>query len=424
VPNRWIYVAVGFVANICLGTLYGWSVFKPFVHAEPYNISLPDTTIPFSVSMLVFGITFALAGRMIAKTGPRLPALIGAACAGAGYILSGAIMFAPSASLPILTITFGVIAGTGCGFGYNPPIAAVGRWFPDKRGLALGITVSGYALSPLITAPLVNYLATAYGIAYTFVILGVVFLVLLLVLGGMLAFPPADWKAPAVTAATAKKAWVAASRDFTTKEMLKTRTFYLAWLIYMIGAGAGLMVIGLTAQIAKDMTALTGALAWMAVVAVQVYAVANASGRVAMGVVTDAIGPRRTILIMLALQLVCLLLLFPFVDRSAAILYMVIILYGAMYGAYLSAMPALSSYFFGAKNMGPNYGLLFVAWGVGGVVMPMVMAQVLGKTPTVADYILGFQVTAAFVVVGLVLALLMKPPEAPAGQDSPAPPKA
>ena len=409
-------MAVGFVANICLGTLYGWSVFKPFVHAEPYNISLPDTTIPFSVSMLVFGITFALAGRMIAKTGPRLPALIGAVCAGVGYILSGAIMFAPSASLPILTITFGVIAGTGCGFGYNPPIAAVGRWFPDKRGLALGITVSGYALSPLITAPLVNYLATAYGIAYTFIILGVIFLVLLLALGGMLAFPPADWKSPPVTEAAAKKAWVAASRDFTTKEMLKTRTFYLAWMIYMIGAGAGLMVIGLTAQIAKDMTGLTGALAWMAVVAVQVYAVANAGGRVAMGVVTDMLGPKRTILIMLVLQLVCLLVLFPFVDRSAAILYMVIILYGAMYGAYLSAMPALSSYFFGSRNMGPNYGLLFVAWGVGGVVMPMVMAQVLGKTPDIGDYVLGFQVTAAFVVVGLVLALLMKPPEAPAGK--------
>ena len=411
---------VGFVANLCLGTLYGWSIFKPFIKAAPYNISLPDTTIPFSVSMLVFGITFALAGRMIARTGPRLPALIGAVCAGAGYILSGAIMFAPSSALPILTITFGVIAGTGCGFGYNPPIAAVGRWFPDKRGLALGITVSGYALSPLITAPAVNYLATAYGIAYTFIILGVIFLVLLLALGGLLAFPPADWKAPQVTAATAKKAWVAASRDFSTREMLRTRTFYLAWLIYMIGAGAGLMVIGLTAQIAKDMTGLSGALAWMAVVAVQVYAVANAGGRVAMGVVTDAIGPRRTILIMLVLQLVCLVVLFPFVT-SAAVLYLVIILYGAMYGAYLSAMPALSSYFFGARNMGPNYGLLFVAWGVGGVVLPMVMAQVLGKTPTYADYILGFQVTAAFVVVGLVLALLMKPPEAPAKQESPAP---
>jgi MFS family permease len=418
-PNRWIYVIVGFVANICLGTLYGWSVFKPFVHAEPYNISLPDTTIPFSVSMLVFGITFALAGRMINTRGPRLPALIGAVCAGVGYILSGAIMSAPSAALPILTVTFGVVAGTGCGFGYNPPIAAVGRWFPDKRGLALGITVSGYALSPLITAPAVEFLAKTYGIAYTFVILGVVFLVLLLVLGSILAFPPADWKAPPVPAATAKKSWVAASRDYTTKEMLKTRTFYIVWMIYMIGAGAGLMVIGLTKQIATDMTGLKESLAWMALVAVQVYAVANAGGRVAMGVVTDILGPKRTILIMLVLQLICLVAIFPFATNTA-VLFLVIILYGAMYGAYLSAMPALSSYFFGAKNMGPNYGLLFVAWGVGGVVLPMVMAQVLGKAPDYGDYVLGFQVTAAFIVVGLVLALIMKPPEAPERKPAPA----
>lgn len=411
-------MAVGFVANICLGTLYGWTVFKPFLKQAPYNLSLVDSTIPFSVSMLVFGITFALAGRMIAKTGPRLPALIGAVCAGIGYMMSGAIALAPSSTLPILTITFGVVAGTGCGFGYNPPIAAVGRWFPDKRGLALGITVSGYALSPLITAPLVNYLAGAYGIANTFIILGVVFLVLLLVLGSMLAFPPADWKAPAVPAAHSKKAWVAACQDYTTGQMLRSRTFYLAWLIYMVGAGAGLMVIGLTAQIAKDMTGLKGDIAWMAVLAVQVLAVANASGRVTMGVVTDAIGPRRTILIMLVAQLVCLLVLFPFVT-SALVLFLVIILYGAMYGAYLSTMPALSSYFFGAKNMGPNYGLLFVAWGVGGVVMPMVMAAVLGPTPGVGHYVFGFQVTAVFVVVGLALALLMKPPVAPAKEPVP-----
>jgi len=411
-------VIVGFIANICLGTLYGWTVFKPFLKLEPYHLSLVESTIPFSVSMLVFGITFALAGRMIAKTGPRLPALIGAVCAGIGYMLSGAIAMAPSATLPILTVTFGVVAGTGCGFGYNPPIAAVGRWFPDKRGLALGITVSGYALSPLITAPAVNYLAGAYGIANTFIILGAVFLVLLLVLGWLLKFPPADWTPPAIPEATAKKAWVTACKDYTTGQMLRTKTFYIAWLIYMVGAGAGLMVIGLTAQIAKDMTGLKGDLAWMAVMAVQVLAVANAGGRVAMGKVTDMIGPRQTILIILVMQLLCLVVLFPFVT-SVAVLFLVIVLYGAMYGAYLSAMPALSSYFFGARNIGPNYGLLFVAWGVGGVVLPMVMAAVLGSTPTIGSYVTGFQITAVFVVAGLALALLMKPPRMAEEKKSP-----
>lgn len=225
----------------------------------------------------------------------------------------------------------------------------------------------------------------------------------------MLTFPPADWKAPAIPEATAKKAWVAVCKDYTTGQMLRTKTFYIAWLIYMVGAGAGLMVIGLTAQIAKDMTGLKGDLAWMAVLTVQVLAVANAGGRVAMGKVTDIIGPRQTILIMLVMQLLCLVVLFPFVT-SAAVLFLVIVLYGAMYGAYLSAMPALSSYFFGAKNMGPNYGLLFVAWGVGGVILPMVMAALLGPAPTISSYVTGFQFTAAFVVVGLVLAFLMKPP--------------
>ena len=137
-----------------------------------------------------------------------------------------------------------------------------------------------------------------------------------------------------------------------------------------------------------------------------------------MGMVTDAIGPRRTILIMLVFQLLCLVVLFPFVT-SALVLFLVIILYGAMYGAYLSAMPALSSYFFGTRNMGPNYGLLFVAWGVGGVVMPMVMVAVLGPAPGYAQYVLGFRMTAVFVVAGLALALLMKPPAALSREPSP-----
>jgi MFS family permease len=234
----------------------------------------------------------------------------------------------------------------------------------------------------------------------------------------LLKFPPADWTPPAIPEATAKKAWVTACKDYTTGQMLRTKTFYIAWLIYMVGAGAGLMVIGLTAQIAKDMTGLKGDLAWMAVMAVQVLAVANAGGRVAMGKVTDMIGPRRTILIMLVMQLLCLVVLFPFVT-SVAVLFLVIVLYGAMYGAYLSAMPALSSYFFGARNMGPNYGLLFVAWGVGGVVLPMVMAAVLGSTPTIGSYVTGFQITAVFVVAGLALALLMKPPRMAEEKKSP-----
>ncbi|MEM2961097.1 MAG: OFA family MFS transporter [Candidatus Bathyarchaeia archaeon] len=412
VPNRWIFVIAGFIINLCLGTIYAWSVFRPPLHKAPYNLTPFESTIPFSVFLLVFGVTFAFSGRMVGKVGPKKPALIGAVCLGIGYLLSYSIAMAPTAALYITIVTFGLIAGTGCGYAYNPPIATVGRWFPDKRGLALGLTVMGFGLSALITAPAVVYLRDTYGIANTFLILGVVFLILMFLLGSLLKFPPAEWKAPPVPPSTAKKAWVAASVDFETRQMIKTNTFYVTWLIFLVGAGAGLMVIGNAAQIAADVTGLKGELAWMATLAVQILAIANACGRPIMGKVCDMIGPRNTLFIMLILQLICLVALFPYAT-SAAVLYLAIVIFAAMFGAYLAVMPTLVSYFFGAKNVGPNYGLYLSAYGVGGVVLPMVMASVLGPKPTYQNYVTGFYVTAGFIIVGLILAFIMRPPPRP-----------
>jgi len=411
VPNRWMFVIAGFVINLCLGTIYAWSVFRPPLHQAPYSLTPAESIIPFSVFLLVFGVTFAFSGRMVGKVGPRRPAMIGAFCLGLGYLLSYAIAFAPSAALNITIVTFGLIAGTGCGFAYNPPIATVSRWFSDKPGLALGLTVMGFGLSALITAPIVVFLRDAYGIANAFLILGVVFSILLFLLGSILTFPPVGWKAPTVPTSSAKKAWVAASVDYTTSQMIRTTTFYTTWLIYLVGAGAGLMVIGNVTQIATDVAGLRGDLAWMATLAVQVLAMANACGRPIMGKVCDMIGPRMTLLSMLVLQLACLLLLFPYAT-SPAVLYLAVIIFAAMFGGYLAVMPTVVSYFFGAKNVGPNYGLYLSAYGVGGVILPLIMSSVLGTSPTYGEYVQGFYLSAGLIMVGLVLALVMRPPSA------------
>jgi MFS family permease len=149
----------------------------------------------------------------------------------------------------------GLIAGTGCGYAYNPPIATVGRWFPDKRGLATGLTVLGFGLSALITAPLVAALISLIGLPNTFLVLGIVFLILLFLLGSLMRFPPPDWKAPPVPS-LAKKSWVS-TVDFTPSQMVRTSTFYFAWFIFLLGSGAGLMVIGYAKLIAMDVTKLT-----------------------------------------------------------------------------------------------------------------------------------------------------------------------
>ena len=367
--NRWTFVIAGFIINLCLGTIYAWSVFRPTLCEVPCNLTPAESVIPFSVFLLLFGITFAFSGRLIGKVGPRRPALIGAVLVGVGYILCYTIALAPQFTLWITTISFGVIAGTGCGFAYNPPIAVVGRWFPDKRGLATGLTVMGFGLSGLITAPAVTAMISIFGLPNTFLLLGVVFLVLLSVLSLPLKFPIAEWVPPTREESAALQSRMASRRDYLTSEMVRTRTFYLAWFIFLVGTGAGLMVIGYARQIATDVTGLRGGLEWLAVLAVSVLSVSNAIGRPAFGSLCDRIGPKRTLLIMQAIQLLSLVVLFPSA-QSVAILYLAIILFAATFGAYLAVMPTLASYFFGAKNLGPNYGLYLSAYGVGGVVLP------------------------------------------------------
>jgi len=408
--NRWIFVIAGFIANLCLGTIYAWSVFRPTLQQAPYNLRPTESVVPFSVFLLLFGVTFAFSGKMIGEVGPRRPALIGAVLLGGGYLFCYSIAQFPGSALWITILAFGVIAGAGCGYAYNPPIAVVGRWFPDKRGLALGLTVMGFGLSALITAPAVATMVSMIGLPNTFLVLGAVFLILLLLLALILRFPHTEWKAPSPKASTTTRPWSAAIKDFTTKQMVKTSTFYIAWFIFLIGAGAGLMVIGYAKLIATDITGLKGNLERLAVLAVSLLAVSNALGRPIFGWVCDKTGPKNTLLIMQGIQLLCLVALFPH-TQSVPVLYLAIILFTATFGAYLAVIPALASYFFGAKNLGPNYGLYLSAYGVGGVICLILMAVIVGSTPAYVTYVQGFYATAALLLIALFLSLILKPPK-------------
>jgi len=359
----------------------------------------------------MFGVTFAFSGKMIGDRGPRGSALIGAALSGLGYLVCYMIAFIPSSTLWITIVGFGLIAGTGCGFAYNPTIASVGKWFPDKTGIAVGLTVMGFGMSALITAPAVVIMISRIGLPSTFLVLGVLFLALMTLLGSYLRFPSAEWKAPSPVATNGKRTW-AAPYDFNVGEMVRTRAFYLIWVTFLLGGGAGLMIIGYTSLIAADITGLKGGLAWLAVMAVSVLALSNALGRPVFGSVCDKIGPKKTLLTVQALQLICLLVLFPSA-KSVPVLYAAMILIGAAYGAYLAVMPVLAGYFFGTRSLGPNYGLYLSGWSLGGVVLSIFMALILGSTPTYAGYVEGFYVTAVLIIIAMALCVAMKPPTLP-----------
>jgi len=399
--SRWTYVIVGFIINVCLGTVYSWSVFRPPLQRAPFGLSPAESILPFSVFLLFFGLMFSLSGMAVSKYGPRKPALIGAVLVGLGYLASSLISTYVGSSLAILLVGFGMMAGTGCAFAYNPPITTSGRWFPDKRGLALGLTVMGFGLSSLFTAPLVSTLVGYIGISQTLIIVGVVFLIILTASGAALRFPPDDWEAPA------KVVQRASELDLNTRQMLRTPTFYLAWVVYLIGAGAGLSIIGYAKQIALDVTHFPDSAATLTV---SLLAVSNAIGRPAFGKVVDSVGPKRALILTALLQLISLAALMP-MSSNPVLLLLGIILLGSTFGSYLAVMPALISYFYGTRNMSQNYGLCFSAYGFGGIAMPLVVSQLIGKGPTytIDDYSRAFYAMGAIVAFALLLTLAMRP---------------
>lgn len=413
---RWSLVVAGFTINLCLGTIYAWSVFRKPLESSPYSLTQADSILPFSVFLLAFGISFAFSGRMIGQVGPRRPALIGAALLGVGYLLCYAIAFVPSQTLWVTVVGFGIVAGTGCGFAYSPPIAVVGQWFVDGRGLALGLTVMGFGLSALFTAPIVSSLVSLVGLAKTFLLLGAVYFVVLCALGARMKFPPAEWKTVPVSA-NRSQPWRPSALDFAPHQVVRTSVFYVTWLIFLFGAGAGLMVIGYAKPIAQTITGLTGSSDWLATLAVQVLAVSNALGRPIFGSLCDRIGPRNTLLTMQGIQLLCLVVLFPLAG-NLLFLYLSIIMFAATFGAYLSVMPTLACCLFGTENMGPNYGLYLSAYGLGGVVFPMLLAFVLGPAPNTTTYTMGFYITGALVVAAMVLSFGIRTPKPPKHYDN------
>ncbi|TGU70241.1 MFS transporter [Geomonas terrae] len=365
----WQVVSAGTGINLALGVLYAWSIFKGAIKSsiekggpDAFQWSLSSINDPYALCCLAFAFSMIVAGKCQDKIGPAKTALIGGILVGAGFTLMGY-----SNSYAAWVTGFGVLAGSGFGFGYSAATPPALKWFSSKKtGLIAGIVVAGFGLAPVYIAPLSSYLLGAYGIQQSMYILAAGFAVIVCGLSFALVNPPKGY-VPAEPvmkgeekAAPAKKSVY----DATVSEMLKSPKFYMLWATFFIGAGAGLMVIGSVAGLAKK------SMGPMAFVAVAIMAIGNASGRVVAGVLSDKIGRRATLTIMLGFQAILMFAAVPVVGSgSAAMLVVLASLIGFNYGSNLTLFPSFAKDYWGFKNYGLNYGVLFSAWGVGGFVM-------------------------------------------------------
>ena len=365
----WQVVMAGTGINLALGVLYAWSIFKGAIKAsieqggpEAFQWSLGSINDPYALCCLAFAFSMIIAGKCQDKIGPARTALIGGILVGAGFCLMGY-----SNSYAAWVMGFGVLAGSGFGFGYSAATPPALKWFSSKKtGLIAGTVVAGFGLAPVYIAPLSSYLLGVYGIQQSMYILAAGFAVVVCGLSFALVNPPKGFvpTEPILTGDAANAPAKKAVHDATVSEMLRSPKFYMLWATFFIGAGAGLMVIGSVAGLAKK------SMGPMAFVAVAIMAIGNASGRVVAGVLSDKIGRRATLTLMLSFQAILMFAAVPVVGSGSAVMLVLLAsLIGFNYGSNLTLFPSFAKDYWGFKNYGLNYGVLFSAWGVGGLVM-------------------------------------------------------
>jgi OFA family oxalate/formate antiporter-like MFS transporter len=407
VSRGWLVTLAGLGINLALGVLYSWSVIakvlsKPVVEGG-WGWTAGDASIPYAIAVGVFALSMVFAGRAQDKFGPRIVATIGGALCGAGLIVSS--LGTPQNNVPIV-LGFGVLTGLGIGLGYAAATPAAIKWFPPARkGLITGLVVAGFGLASVYTAPLTSYLLGAQGVSGAFRFLGIGFFIATVLLAQLLKNPPAGYVVPDVAAkgeANPKAdAPVIVAEEFEWREMLKTRQFYLLWVMYAFSAFAGLMIIGHMAKIA----ALQLPSVDLGFVLVAVLAIGNAVGRVVAGMTADRIGGVRTMFIVFVLQSAMMGALF--LSSTPLALVPVAAAVGFCYGANLSLFPTVTAGYFGTKNMGVNYGLVFTAWGFGGVFGSMTAGTIVDRTST---YGIAYGVAAVLCIAAAALTFATKPP--------------
>ena len=374
--------------NMALGTLYAWSVFVAPLEGR-FGWRRADTSMVFTIAASVFGLSFVLAGRLQDRFGPLPCSIAGSLLVSLGFYLSSF-----TTSLSYLYLCFGVVVGIGNGFGYATPIPVMAKWFPDKRGLAVGLAVGGYGAGSAIFGPLAQLkLIPAYGLPATFQILAAIFFVMTLAGALLLRNPPPRYKPEGWSPAAASRA--ALSADFTPSEVLRTRTFYLMWIGYALGTSAGLMVISQLVPFAKSAGIAAGALTSMTLV---VGACGNAMGRIFSGWMSDRLGRINVLRLMIALIAVAMPALYH-AGSSVFLLYPVVFAVYWCYGSQLSVNGAAASDFWGTENAGVNYGMLFTAFGLAGILGPRIGGVLYDRYH---NYQAAFYTASALAVVALL----------------------
>jgi MFS transporter, OFA family, oxalate/formate antiporter len=390
--GRWIFLLLGMAIDACLGAVYAYSVFKdPLV--DLFGFSARQGNYPFMSFIAIFSVGTFFTGRFIDRYGPRAVMLVGSVLVGVGWMLAKF-----STGLGGLLLSYSLVGGIGVGIVYGGPVAVAARWFPDKKGLAVGIALAGFGMSAFVTAPIAHYLIElpSVGVLNAFGIMGAGFLVICVLLSLPMRFPPRGWHPagwlPPDDAAHPHQP------SFSRRQMAKTPAFWALVACYLLGTSAGLMAIGVSAPVGKEVVHLDPAVAAMLV---SIFAIFNGGGRPLFGWLADRIQPRRAAMLSFAIILLCSLGMLR-VRPGQTLLYSVCFSgFWLCLGGWLAIAPATTASFFGMVGYAKKYGLVFLAYGLGAILGGLVSGM---AKDAFGSYTAAFVPTAAMGALGFAIA--------------------
>ncbi|MFW5988191.1 MAG: OFA family MFS transporter [bacterium] len=385
--SRWLYIPLGLIIFMCMGTIYSWSIFRKPIETA-FDIGATESGLPYMIFLVFYALAMPFAGSYMDKYGPRIMTIAGGLLISIGWFLSGF-----TSSITVLTISYGVIGGIGVGVAYGAPMAVAAKWFPDKEGLAVGLTLGGFGLSPFITAPAASWLIRNFGAFTTFKILGVLFAVIITLLSLPLKFPENKVQ-------NSKKKNNKTNLEIGPKKMLKSKSFYALWTTFVIGTIIGLMAIAISGPVAEELVNLDST---TASIYVSLFAIFNGIGRPIFGALTDKFKAKKTAVISFSLIILASLLMIINNSGSPILYFISFAIFWLNLGGWLAIAPAATSYFFGKENYSKNYGYLFTAYGVGAVIGNLFSGRI---RDLMGSYQFVFYPTLVIAAFGIIISLL------------------
>ncbi|WAJ47600.1 OFA family MFS transporter [Mycobacterium sp. Aquia_216] len=420
--SRWLVPPAALSIHLAIGSVYSWSVFKLPLH-ETLKASGLLSAIPFTLGIVMLGLSAAVFGTAVERRGPRWAMFVATSCFCGGLLV--AAVAAEIGQMWLIILGYGVLGGIGLGIGYISPVSTLMKWFPDRPGMATGFAIMGFGGGALIASPwssqLMKWFGTdRHGLAATFLVMGAVYAVFMSMGVFLVRLPPPGWEPPVVRVA-ASKVPHAAGPDRTANEAIKTPQFWLLWIVLCFNVTAGIGILERAAPIYRDYfprAASPAALTAAAAGFVAMLSLANSLGRILWSTASDAAGRKNMYRLYLGLGSVLYVVLIVAQNASKPLFLVVCILLLSFYGAGFATAPAYLRDLFGYLEVGAIHGRLLTAWSTAGVLGPVIVNAIADNR--IAAHVVGperyrwsFVIMVILLLIGVLCNELIRTPRPP-----------